>query len=63
MNSSSLHQTTLAWWVEVCTSVPQQTYRLGPFNSQEEAKISRGAHVEALYRQEARDIVAVTKRR
>jgi hypothetical protein len=61
MNSFPLCQPTVSWWVEINTSVPQQTYHLGPFNSQEEAKLSRGAHVEALYHQEARDIVALIK--
>lgn len=63
MNSFSLHQPTSSWWVEVNTSVPQKTYHLGPFNTQEEAKLSRGAHVEALYHKEARDIVALLKQR
>lgn len=63
MNSLSSHQSTLSWWVEVYTSFPQKTYYLGPFNSQEEAKTSRGAHVEALYNNEARDIVALIKQR
>jgi Domain of unknown function (DUF1816) len=63
MNSFSPHQSTSSWWVEIYTSVPQQTYHLGPFQSREEAKISRGAHVEDLYHQEARDIVALIKQR
>ena len=63
MNSFSLHQPTSSWWVEVNTSVPQETYHLGSFNSQEEAKLSRGAHVEDLYHKEARDIVALLKQR
>lgn len=63
MNSFSTHQQTLSWWVEIYTSVPQKSYYLGPFNSREEAKISRGAHVEALYHKEARDIVALIKQR
>ncbi len=61
MNAFSRHQTTLPWWVEVYTSVSQQTYHLGLFNSREEAKLSRGAHVEVLLRQETRDIVALIK--
>ncbi|MCY7393559.1 MAG: DUF1816 domain-containing protein [Leptolyngbyaceae cyanobacterium CAN_BIN12] len=63
MNSLSLHQPKSSWWVEVYTSIPQETYHLGPFNSQEEAKISRGAHVEVLYYKDARDIVALIKQR
>lgn len=63
MNSSPLNQTTPSWWVEVSASVPQQTYDLGPFNSEEEAKMSRGEHVEALYDQEAGDIIALIKQR
>jgi Domain of unknown function (DUF1816) len=63
MNSFSPHQPTLSWWVEVYTSVPQCTYQLGPFQSREEAKISRSAHVEDLYQTEARDIVALIKQR
>ncbi len=52
-----------AWWVEIYTSAPQQTYYLGPFNSREEAKVSRSAHVDSLYHQETRDIVALVKQR
>jgi Domain of unknown function (DUF1816) len=63
MNLSSLPLPTLSWWVEVYTSVPQQTYHLGPFNSREEAKISRSAHVEALDRKVIRDITALVKQR
>jgi hypothetical protein len=63
MNSLSPRQSTPSWWVEIYASVPQKTYHLGPFNSQEEARISRGAHVEALYHKEARDIVALIKHR
>jgi len=61
MNSLSPHQTTLSWWVEVYTSASQQTHQFGPFNSQEEAKTARTAHVEVLYQEEARDIVALIK--
>jgi Domain of unknown function (DUF1816) len=61
MNSFPLNQTPLSWWVEVCTSGPSQTYHLGPFNSREEAKISRGAHVQALCQKEARGIFALIK--
>ncbi|PSB16975.1 DUF1816 domain-containing protein [Phormidesmis priestleyi ULC007] len=61
MNSLSPHQSTLSWWVEVYTSFPQKIYYLAPFNSREEAKTSRGAHIEALYNNEARDIVALIK--
>ena len=63
MHSFSPPQITLAWWVEVYTSMPQQRYVLGPFKSREEAKISRGAHVDALYHQETRDVVALIKQR
>ena len=63
MSSFAPGQPTSSWWVEIYTSVPQQTYDLGPFKSREEAKISRGAHVEALYHKEARDIVALIKQR
>lgn len=61
MNPFSSPQTTLPWWVEVYTSVSQQTYQLGPFESREEAKRSRCVHVEALLQQETRDIVASIK--
>lgn len=61
MHSFLLNQTILPWWVEVYTSVSQQTYQLGPFKSRAEAKRSRGAHVEALLHQETRDIVASIK--
>lgn len=63
MNTFSSSQTALPWWVEVYMSVSQQTYHLGPFKSQVEAKLSRGAHVEALLHQETRDIVALIKQR
>jgi Domain of unknown function (DUF1816) len=63
MNLFSLHQPTLSWWVEVYTSVPKQTYHLGPFNSREEAKISRSAHVKALDHKVVRDVVALVKQR
>jgi hypothetical protein len=63
MKSFSLVESPLSWWVEICTSAPQQSYHLGPFNSQEEARISRGAHVESLYHTEMRDIVALIKQR
>ena len=62
MNSFSLEQTTLSWWVTVSTSVPQQSYHLGPFNSREEAKISRNAHVKDLDKKTG-DIVALIKQR
>jgi hypothetical protein len=61
MNTFSLHQATLPWWVEVYMSVSQQTYQLGPFKSQQEAKRSRGAHVEVLLKKETRDIIASIK--
>jgi hypothetical protein len=61
MNSLSPHQTALSWWVEVFTSVSQRTYYLGPFKSREEARISRSAHVNALYYQSTEDIVALIK--
>ncbi len=68
MNSLSPDQKPLSWWVEVYTSNGPQphnlgpfTYNLGPFNSREKAKISRGAHVEALCHQNVRDIVALIK--
>lgn len=63
MNSFSTLQSTLAWWVEVCTSVPKQAYYLGPFKSREEAKLSRGVHVDTLYHQKIGDIVALIKQR
>lgn len=63
MNPFSTLQSTLAWWVEVSLSAPQKTYHLGPFKSREEAKLSRGAHVDALYHQKTRDIVALMKQR
>lgn len=63
MNSLLPHQSTLSWWVEVYTSFPQQIYYLGPFNSREEASITRGTHVESLYNNKARDIVALIKQR
>jgi hypothetical protein len=61
MKLLSPRQSTAFWWVEVCTSAPQQTYRLGPFNSREEARISRGTHIEALYHKKTSDIVALIK--
>ncbi|PSB32790.1 DUF1816 domain-containing protein [Stenomitos frigidus] len=63
MNAFSLLQTTVCWWVEVSLSAPQHTYHLGPFKSREEAKRSRGAHVDTLFHQETRDIVALIKQR
>ena len=63
MNLFSLHQPIPSWWIEVYTSVPQQTYHLGPFSSREEAKISRSAHVEALDHKVVRDITALVKQR
>ncbi len=63
MKSLSQPSTLVAWWVEVYTSAPPKTYCVGPFNSRAEAKISRGAHVEALYHSDARDIVALIKQR
>jgi Domain of unknown function (DUF1816) len=53
----------LAWWVEIYTSVAQTTYCLGPFQTKTEARISRGACVDALYHTNARDIVALIKQR
>lgn len=61
MNTSSRHQTTSPWWVEVYMSASRQTYHLGPFQSQAEAKLSRSAHVEGLLQQATRDIVALIK--
>jgi hypothetical protein len=63
MNSQLPHLPDSSWWVEVYTSAPPRTYHLGPFESREAAKVSRGAHVEALYYTEARDIVALIKQR
>lgn len=60
MNALSPPQ-ILPWWVEVYTSVSQQTYHLGPFKSRAEAKLSRGTHVEGLLKQETRDITALIK--
>lgn len=62
MNSLSTLQTKIAWWVEINISAPQKTYHLGPFASREEAKSSRGAHVESLYKKGS-DIVALIKQR
>ncbi len=59
MNTLSPPQTILPWWVEVFTSVSQQTYHLGPFKSRAEAKLFRGTHVEVLLQQETRDIIAL----
>ncbi|MBC7971086.1 MAG: DUF1816 domain-containing protein [Verrucomicrobia bacterium] len=61
MNSLATLQSALDWWVEVSLSAPQKTYHLGPFKSREEAKLSRGTHVDALYHQKTRDIVALIK--
>ncbi len=61
MNTLSRHQTTSPWWVEVYTSTSRQTYHLGPFKSQAEAKLSRSAHVESLLHQATRDVVALVK--
>jgi hypothetical protein len=61
MNAFSLPQITLPWWVEVSLSAPQQTYHLGPFKSQSEARLSRSAHVDSLFHQKTRDIVALIK--
>ncbi len=63
MNAFSTLQSTLAWWVEVSLSATHHTYHLGPFKSREEAKLSRGAHVDVLYHQKATDIVALLKQR
>jgi Domain of unknown function (DUF1816) len=63
MSLSSLYQPAPSWWVEVYISVPQQTYHLGPFNSREEARISRSAHVGALDHKVIRDITALVKQR
>jgi len=63
MKAFSLPQIALPWWVEVSLSAPQQTYHLGPFKSRSEAKLSRGAHVDTLFHQETRDIVALIKQR
>ncbi|MBW4639602.1 MAG: DUF1816 domain-containing protein [Gloeocapsa sp. UFS-A4-WI-NPMV-4B04] len=61
MNTLFSSQPTSAWWVEVSLFIPQQTYHLGPFNSREEAKLSRGTHVKDLLHQAPRDIVALIK--
>jgi hypothetical protein len=61
MNLLSPRPPTHGWWVEVYTSASQHTYHLGPFDSREEAKLSRGIHVEDLYHKETRDIVALIK--
>jgi hypothetical protein len=62
MNSLSTIQMKTSWWVEINASAPQKTYYLGPFNSREEAKLSRGAHVESIYKMGS-DIVALIKQR
>ncbi len=63
MSPFSPHQFPSSWWVEVYTSVPQQIYHLGSSKSREEAKISRGAHVEALQQKKAKDVIALLKQR
>lgn len=63
MSPFSPHSSPSSWWVEVHTAVPQQIYHLGSFESREAAKVSRGAHVEALQHQKARDVVALLKQR
>ena len=63
MTLFSSRKPKLSWWVDIYTSIPLQTYQLGPFKSREEAKVSRGTHVDALYQKEARDIVALIKQR
>jgi hypothetical protein len=62
LNPLSTMPTKTAWWVEINTSAPQKTHYLGLFDSREEAKFSRGAHVESLYRKGS-DIVALIKQR
>jgi hypothetical protein len=54
-------QTTLPWWVEVQTSVPQCTYYFGPFDYHDEAKASRAGYVEDLEGEGASDIVVRVK--
>ncbi len=48
MKSISPIQEMLSWWIEVYTYFPKKTYQIGPFKSQEEARIGRGDHVNSL---------------
>lgn len=61
MNLSLSNQSKLSWWVEINTTVPRCTYYFGPFDTQNEARLSRTGYVEDLYQEEARDIVALVK--
>ena len=60
-HSSVSDQSKLSWWVEISTSVPRRTYYFGPFDSQQEARLSRAGYVKKLYQQETGDIVALVK--
>lgn len=59
--SKPVPKTNLLWWVEINTSVPLCTYYFGPFDSRKDAQDARTGYVEDLYREEARDIVALVK--
>lgn len=61
MNLLQSNQSEFAWWVEINTTVPRCTYYFGPFDSEQEAQLSRSGYVEDLYQEEARDIIALVK--
>lgn len=56
-------QEVLDWWIEVHTYFPKKTYKIGPFKSQEEARISRGNHVNSLYQEKKQSVIALIKQK
>lgn len=45
-----------SWWIKVKTSIPACTYYFGPFDDEQEAKLSQWGYIEDLAREGAQDI-------
>ena len=50
------------WWVEISTQIPTCTYYFGPFDSENEAKLSQAGYFSDLVQENAQGITAKVKK-
>lgn len=61
MKLSPSYEMTSAWWVEINTTAPRDSYSFGPFKSRQAAKLARIEHIQDLYQKVTGDITAIVK--